>query len=265
MAEQKGSKGAGGPQLFVVSDRRNIEARAIAKRLEGFSSRAPELILVFGGDGTMLHAIRRHWRKGIPFLGINLGHRGFLMNDLKDTFFSAKFFRQKFIRRVSPLLEAEVTFPSGKRRRTFAFNDAYVQSELGKTGWFELAVDGEVRIPQLVGDGVLVATAAGSTAYAQSMGANPVPVGTNLLIVVGSNISQPPSWKSGANLSVDSVVEIRSRDSSGWRKVYGFTDGVALGEVVGMKVRASRTAEVELLFTPDHDLRKKLAAIQFPG
>ncbi len=264
MANKRGKR-ANNPDLLIVFDRRNVEAKAIAKRFGDFSSRTPKLVLVLGGDGTMLHAIRRHWRKGLPFLGVNLGHRGFLMNDIKDTFFSAKFFRQKFISRISPLLQVEVTYPSGKRRQAFAFNDANVQAELGKTGWFELKVDDEMRIPQLVGDGVLVATAAGSTAYARSMGANPVPVGTDLLIVVGSNIVEPQGWRSGANLPIDSVVEFRSRDGSGWRKIHGFTDGVGLGEVVGMKVHASRSAAVKLLFTPDHDLRKKLVTSQFPA
>ena len=252
------------PELLVVCDRRNAEAKALAKRFAEFASETPNLVVVLGGDGTMLHAIRRHWRRRLPFLGINLGHRGFLLNDVKDMLLPS-FLKQKFVVRTSPLLEVEATLPNGKRRRTFAFNDAYAQAEIGKTGWFELSVDGEVRVPRLVGDGVLVATAAGSTAYARSMGVNPVPVGTDLIIVVGSNIVEPLSWRNGANLPIDSMVEFRSRDGSGWRRVYGFTDGVGLGEVVGMKVRASRTAAVKLLFTPDHDLRKKLAAIQFPS
>ncbi|KKW22322.1 MAG: inorganic polyphosphate/ATP-NAD kinase [Parcubacteria group bacterium GW2011_GWB1_52_7] len=251
------------PKLLVVADPWNSDAKSLAKRFAHLESKRPDLIAVFGGDGTMLRAIRRYWRRKIPFVGVNLGHRGFLMSTVANV--TPEFFTGPFIRRVSPLLEVEVTKPNGAKRRTFAFNDAHVRARTPRAGWFEVEVDGEVRIPKLVADGVLVSTAAGSTAYATAMGAHPVPIGTEVLIVVGSNVAEPRSWKHGANLPLGSEVVFRTKDSGRWRKIYGVADSASLGEVVEMRIRSSKTAKVELLFTPDHDLARKLALLQFPS
>lgn len=251
------------PKLLIVTDPRNPEAKMFAKRFASFESQDPDMILVFGGDGTMLHAIRRYWRKKIPFLGINLGHRGFLMNTVSDI--THEFFTREFVTQTSSLLEVEVTKPNGKKYRSFAFNDAHVRVKSPRAGWFEVLVDGEVKIEKLIADGVLVSTAAGSTAYANSMGANPVPIGTEVLIVVGSNVSEPRGWTNGANLPLDSEIIFRTKDPSRFRKIYGVSDSTSLGEVVEMKIRSSKSARVQLLFIPNHDLRKKLTALQFPN
>src|SRR3989344_882800 len=251
------------PHLLIVADPMNSDAKSLAKRFAHLESNRPDLIAVFGGDGTMLRAIRRYWRRKIPFVGINLGHRGFLMSTVTSV--TPEFFAGQFIHCTSPLLEIEAVKPNGSMRRTFAFNDAHVRARSPRAGWFEVEVDGEVRIPKLVADGVLVSTAAGSTAYATAMGANPVPIGTEVLIAVGSNVAEPRGWKHGANLPLGSEIVFRTKDPSRWRKIYGVVDSVSLGEVVEMRIRSSKTAKVELLLTPDHDLARKLATLQFPN
>lgn len=253
------------PRLMVVPDQRNPAAVSLGASLGDLVVREhPNLVVVVGGDGTMLHAIQTHWRLRLPFFGVNTGHLGFLLNDVKDEV-SPAFFRRELLVRRSPLLYVVTRHPDGSSRAMLAFNDAWVQAQPGKVGWFEVTVDGETRIDRLVGDGVLVATAAGSTASARAMGANPVPAGTDILVVVGSNVAQPLNWRTGANVPLDSIVEFRNLDATGWRPVHGFVDGVDVGEVVTMTVRASRIAAAELAFTPDHDVRKKLALTQFPG
>lgn len=251
------------PKLLIVSDPWNSEARSLAKRFTRLEGKHPDLIAVFGGDGTMLRAIRRYWRRKIPFVGINLGHRGFLMNTVANV--TPEFFAGAFIRRTAPLLEVEVTKPDGTKRRAFAFNDAHVRAKPPRAGWFGVEVDGEIRIPKLVADGVLVATAAGSTAYASAMGANPVPIGTEMLVIVGSNVDEPRGWKHGANLPLRSEIVFRTKDPNRSRKIYGVADSTSLGEVIEMRIRSSAAAKAELLLMPDHDLARKLAALQFPG
>lgn len=249
------------PRFLIVRDSENPVSERMARSLGGYESEKPEAILVIGGDGMMLHAIRRYWRKRLPFVGLNAGHRGFLMNNSHS---ASKIFDHDLIVRSSPLLEVTATKPDGKTRTAYAFNDAHVRVKSPRAGWFEVVIDGEVRLPKLVADGVLVATAAGSTAYANSMGAHPVPVGTEVLIVVGSNVSEPASWRSGANVPLDSEIVVRNADSTRWRKIYGVADSANLGEVAEMRIRASEH-RVRILFTPDNDLRKKLAVLQFPA
>lgn len=249
------------PRLLIVANPRNRGATLLAKRLKPLASPTPNLIVVLGGDGTMLHAIRRHWTKRLPFLGLNRGHRGFLLNTVhrKPT---AAFFRQPFIVRTLPLLRVEVTTPQGDKRQTFAVNDAYLLAEAGKTGWFSARVDGRHRTDDIVGDGLLVATAAGSTAYARAMGAEPMPIGAPRLILIGSNIAHPVTWRRARRVLQSSIVTFSNRDRSGWRKTYGFADGVSLGEATKIVVRVAHPTGVSLLLTPDHHLQTQRAIVR---
>lgn len=249
------------PHFFV--DDRNPQAVKLARLLEGRFEEGPEnCILVIGGDGAMLHAIRNHWRQRLPFIGINAGHRGFLLNGA-EPFASGKWPDEPLMVRQAPLLYVEILPPGAKTwSGALAFNDAWVERQGSQTAWVEITINGEPRIPCLMGDGVLVATAAGSTAYARAMGATPVLFETPVLTLVGSNVMEPLHWKSVV-LSLDSVVDFRALDPVK-RPLAGFADGVPLGDVVRMRIRTSRIATAELAFLQKHDLAEKIAQIQFP-
>jgi NAD kinase len=146
--------------------------------------------------------------------------------------------------------------------KTLAFNDAWVERATGQAAWMEVNVNDQVRLPRLVADGILLSTAAGSTAYARAMGATPLLVETPALTLVGSNTMEPPNWTS-ALLSLDSQVELRTLDPDK-RPLMGFVDGIPQGRVEKMCVRVSRIAAVELAFCPGHDMAEKIAEIQFP-
>lgn len=249
------------PHFFV--DDRNPQAREMAAKFRGRFEEGPEnCVLVIGGDGAMLHAIRQHWRMRLPFIGINAGHRGFLLNGA-GPFQEKNWPELPLLVRQAPLLYVEVLPPGGRTwKSTLAFNDAWVERHSSQTAWIEVSLDGQPRIPCLLGDGVLLATAAGSTAYARAMGATPVLFGTPALILVGSNVMEPLHWKS-VMLALDSVVEFRSLDPVK-RPLQGFSDGIPLGDVMQMRIRTSRIASAELAFLQGHDLAEKIAEIQFP-
>lgn len=253
------------PRPFVIADENNKQAQEVKKMLRPLTEHKepPNVIVVVGGDGFMLNTIRHNWRKRLPFFGINTGHLGFLLNNIDDID-PAKLFDQELILRFSPLLYVEAQDAEGNTRKEVAFNDALVQAHPGRAGWFEISIDGEVRIKKMVADGALAATAAGSTAHARAMGANPVPVGSDIMVVIGSNVSYP-DWRGGANVPLDSRITFRNADNTGWRKVIGFADGVTLGEITEMNIRMSRIAAAELLFVPHHDIGEKLSRVQFPG
>ncbi len=118
-----------------------------------------------------------------------------------------------------------------------------------------------------VADGMLVSTAAGSTSYARAMGATPIPAGTHNLLVVGSNVFLPTGWKS-AQLDLHARVAIRSVDPTPpprKRPVYGFVDGIELGEMTQLTARLSNIAAVELAFLPGQGPRRKIHRFQFPS
>ncbi len=250
------------PSIELIVDENNNRAKPLIQKLRAYQSNRPNLLVVVGGDGVMLHAIRKHWRRRLPFLGLNVGTIGFLMNHVNVHRFG-KLFHQQFFLRQSPLLHVEVEREDGTRLEANAFNDAWVERKTGQAAWVRVSVNGVVRIPRLVGDGALVATAAGSTAYARAMGATPLHVDSPSLLLIGSNVYEPQGWRS-AHLPLSSVIEFRSAEPNK-RPLTGFIDGIPEGDVVRMKVRISRIAAPELLFLPGNEISEKLTKIQFPS
>jgi NAD kinase len=247
------------PKLEIVADAMNPTSQRVAALLKDQVAADPDLIVSIGGDGTMLRAIRSLWRRRRPFFGINTGGLGFLLNGREPIEFNATPLRMYHL----PLLRIECTFHDGSTVESFAFNDAWVERMSGQTAWVRILVNGEERVPRLVGDGVLVATAAGSSSYARAMGATPVPLNTDVLILAGSNVLKPVFWKP-VMLPLESEIVIETVDPVR-RPLTGNIDGITHEKpVVRMAVRTSRTAAVELAFTPLYDPVEKLRFVQFP-
>jgi NAD+ kinase len=246
------------PRLKLFFDERNPNAVELAAQLKHLESDNPELIITIGGDGTMLRAIRQFWRMRIPFFGLNKGHLGFLLNEPEQP----EFWLEDIAAYQLPLLLVEAENESGEIHRELAFNDTWVERETGQSAWLQVHINETERMAKVVADGMLVSTAAGSTSYARAMGATPVPFNTSVLILAGSNVLSPPFWRP-AVLPLDSRIQLTTLDPIK-RPLKCYIDGVAFGNVRTVKVRTSRTATVELAFTPGHDPTEKLALQQFP-
>ena len=246
------------PRVKIVADERNADATRLAEQFRQFESDSPDCIVVCGGDGTMLRAIRQHWRERVPFYGLNTGHLGFLLNTRDPV----RFWERPLKMYQLPLLWVALTRPDGAAEEALAFNDAWVERDTGQTAWIEVSVNGKTRMPRVVADGMLVATAAGSTSYARAMGATPLPFNAPLLTLAGSNVLKPEFWHP-AVLTNDSEVSVRNLDNAK-RPLQGFVDGVDFGRVESMTARVSHIAAVELLFAPAYDPVAKLAMLQFP-
>jgi NAD kinase len=247
------------PRLMIVADENNPRARSGAAYFRHLESSDPNIILVIGGDGTMLSAIRKHWQRRLPFLGLNAGNLGFLMNEaLPDDLTSTAFMIYRM-----PMLRVDTTHPNGTVSRGLAYGDAWVERDSGQAAWLRVDVDGQVQVPKVVGDGLLLATPSGSSAYARAMGATPVPLTAPVLTLAGSNVFRPRFWKPVA-LPDTAVVRITSLDETGKRPVRGFLDGHPLGWVKAIEMRVSPVAAVELAFTPQFDLSTRLLRSMFP-
>jgi nicotinate (nicotinamide) nucleotide adenylyltransferase len=253
----------GRPRIIIFADERNERARGWAEKLREFEcDESPTCIVALGGDGTMLRAIRAHWRRRLPFVGINAGHLGFLLNS-PESMFGSGFPPGDLIVRQLPMLYVELMKPDGSSETALAFNDAWVERETSQSAWVKVKVNDRTRIAKLVADGVLVSTAAGSTAYARSMGCAPLLADTPGWLLAGSNVMSPPNWKS-ALLSTESTVELSSVGGEK-RPLRAFVDGQDFGHVTGLCARQSRIAAVELGFCRQHDMAEKIAQIQFPA
>jgi NAD kinase len=247
------------PRLMIVFDEMNTKARALAERFRQYESPEPNAILVLGGDGKMLSAIRTHWRKRLPFLGLNAGTLGMLMNESLP----AELAGEELVVYRMAMLRVDTTAADGGPRRGVAFSDAWVERDSGQAAWLRIDVDGRTQVPKVVGDGLLVATPAGSSAYARAMGATPVPLTAPVLTLAGSNVFRPRFWKPVA-LPESAVVRLTSMDETGKRPVRAFLDGHLAGLVRAMEVRVSSVAAAELAFTPQFDLSSRLLRSLFP-
>jgi NAD+ kinase len=246
-------------RIMLDIDAMNSKAIERAEQLRPLQSKDPDLIVVLGGDGTMLRSIRKHWRRRLPFFGLNVGHVGHLLNDAESPFNGGA----DVLLYQLPLLWVEMERDDGSHVSGLAFNDVWVERATGQTAWFRVTVDDAVRLEKVVADGMLVSTAAGSTSYARAMGAPALPFHTPLLLLVGSNVFMPPSWKSAA-LRIESEVFVETPDPDR-RPLVGYIDGTPQGTVRSMRVRTSRIAAVELAFLNEYDPMEKLARIQFPS
>ncbi len=256
---------------LIVADPRSDEARTLAAGLRAHlgadapppgaptdEAAPPNLIVVIGGDGMMLRAIRSHWRLRVPFYGINTGHMGFLLNQRGPE----EFLGQELVVEQLPLLRVSVTRADGSDATALAFNDAWVERASGQTAWLGVRVNGKERLPKLIADGALIATAAGSTSYARAMGAHALPLNTPALLLVGSNVLRPAFWQPVV-LPLDARVSLTTLDPDK-RPLRAYIDGVPQGPVRRLEARVSRVAAAELAFAPLHHPAEKLAQIQFP-
>lgn len=254
------------------------EVKKIFESLEDTEN--PNIIFVIGGDGTMIRAIREHWRRHLPFFGINCGHLGFLHNELSaakvllgkkendnecENVEKIKCLNGSGFRAVVhylPLLRVECILNDDSVSSDICFNDTWLERASGQSAWVKVSVNDETKIEKMVGDGVLVSTAAGSTAYAQAMGCCPIPVGTPLLCLTGSNVSTPLGWRPAyLPLSCNVTFEGLNLEK---RPLKGFVDGVDLGLVKKMNVRTSNVGNCRLIFLEPITLLSKLSKLQFP-
>ena len=247
--------------FHLAADARNPKAASWGTRFEDSSKEMAkaDFISVIGGDGMMLRCIREHWRARLPFYGVNAGHMGFLLNHARNVF-ACEFPPADVIFRQLPMLYIEIERVDGTRYSTYGFNDAWVERSTSQSAWVEVSVNGVRRLPKLVSDGVLVATAAGSTAYARSMGAAPLLADTPAWLLVGS-MSWSHRLEECAALErlIGRNAESRSRPPPppglrGWQDQ---------GDVISMRARISKAAAAELVFNANHDMAEKIAAIQF--
>lgn len=246
-------------RLKIVPADKSEKALRFAEPFRKYESSDPTHVLVLGGDGTMLQAIRDHWRLRLPFLGLNAGTLGFLMNeslppDLEGT---------EIVLYRMPMMRVDAELPDGKRVESLAFADAWVERDSGQAAWLKIDVDGKTQVPRVVGDGLLVSTPAGSSAYARAMGATSVPLTAPVFTLAGSNVFRPRFWKPVA-LPETTRVGLTSLDFNGKRPIRGFIDGQPIGQVKAMHVRVSSVAMVELGFTPEFDLSARLLRSMFP-
>lgn len=218
-----------------------------------------EVLVVMGGDGTMLHSLHSFIKDDLPIYGINLGTLGFLLNehrkkDLPERIAAARKYT------IYPL-RMDATDKHGKVYTELAFNEVSLLRETHNTAKMMIFVNDEVRLPLLVCDGIMLSTPVGSTAYNSSASGPIVPLGANVLPMTPISAFRPRRWP-GALIPNTSRVRfeiIRPNE----RPVSASADYKEIRDVVTVDVREYREISKTLLFDPDNHLEERIFQEQF--
>jgi len=218
-----------------------------------------DIIVVLGGDGTMLQALHTYQGLDKPVYGMNFGSVGFLMNPYREE--DLVTLLKKAGKVVIHPLKMHAIDKHGKAHEAVAFNEVSLLRETRQTARLKITVDDVVRIPELVCDGILLATPAGSTAYNLSAQGPILPLSANVLALTPISAFRPRRWK-GALIPCDLKVRIESLDDDK-RPVSATADSLEFRDVLSLDIHQSKSINRTLLFDPDHHLEERILKEQF--
>ncbi|MBB5687224.1 NAD kinase [Sphingobium boeckii] len=220
-----------------------------------------DMIVVLGGDGFMLqtlHAMLER-RRIVPVFGMNLGTVGFLMNEWNPELLDARLARSRTFS-VTPL-RMDVETIEGKSYSLPAINEVSLLRETRQTSKIEVKVNDNIVLPELVCDGVLVATPAGSTAYNFSAQGPILPLGSAMLALTPISPFRPRRWR-GAILPEKTRFGFRVLNPEK-RPISAVADQREIRDVVKVDVAIDRSCTLSLMFDPEHALDDRIAMEQF--
>jgi NAD+ kinase len=251
------------PRRVAILAGQSTEAQkaraALVARYGSAAEEEADMVVALGGDGFMLETLHRFLRRGLPVYGMNRGSVGFLMNDYREDDLPARLaaaqtaivhpLRMVALRDNAPTVEA------------LAINEVSLLRESRQAAKIRILVDGKARLPELICDGILVSTPAGSTAYNLSAHGPIVPLSANLLPLTPISAFRPRRWR-GALLPSDATVvfDILEPDK---RPVAAVADYTEVRDVTRVEVREARDVSLTLMFDPDHGLSERIIAEQF--
>jgi NAD+ kinase len=246
---------------FVSNGTTEAEA-AVARLRERYGEAGVEgasVIVALGGDGLMLQTLHRVMSRPVPVYGMNFGSVGFLMNEFAVDGLTERLAAAKPTA-IYPLT-MDVVDADGARHQALALNEVSLFRATYQAVKVEIIVDGKPRLEELICDGVLLSTPAGSTAYNLSAHGPILPIDAPLLALTPISPFRPRRWR-GAILNNRAVVTFRMRET-GKRPTNAVADNVEFRNVVEVTVREDRANRVTLLFDPGTGLEERVLSEQF--
>lgn len=250
------------PRIAIVSSTVPAAQAAREALLQRYSEVPPEdadVIIALGGDGLMLRTLHRYMFLGKPVFGMNCGSVGFLMNRLGTNDLPQRLSRAHSVA-VKPLHMTAHT-ASGQVREARAINEVSLLRETRQTARIRIRVDGVVRLDELVADGVLVATPAGSTSYNLSADGPILPLRAGVLALTPIAAFRPRRWR-GAVLHNTAHVEFEILEAVK-RPVSAVADFTEVRDVRHVSIREDSERALSLLFDPEHNLEERIVKEQF--
>lgn len=218
-----------------------------------------DIIVALGGDGTLLDAMHNFHGLRKPIYGMNRGSVGFLMNPYRPDDLPDLLARAQGVE-LHPLRMSALT-RDGRSIDAIAFNEVSLLREERHAAKISVSVDGIERLPEVICDGILIATPAGSTAYNLSAHGPIIPLSANVLALTPISAFRPRRWR-GALLPHTAQVRFDIREADK-RPVSAAADSTEVRDVIQVDVRESRSIAVTLLFDPGHNLDERILKEQF--
>ena len=246
---------------FVASA--SEEAEAAKRRLSHMYGSSPpdmaDVIVALGGDGFMLTALHRFMNTGKPIYGMHRGTVGFLMNEFRLDGLMERLERAD-VTRIRPLLMT-TTGRGGEVGEARAFNEVALWRQTYQATKLRISIDGRTRMDELVCDGLIVATPAGSTAYNFSAHGPIIPLGAPLLALTPISPFRPRRWR-GALVPDHAEIVLEALDTAK-RPVGAAADHTEIRDISRVVVRQDRTSESLLMFDSEHNWEERILAEQF--
>ena len=246
---------------FLASRTPEVQPQLAA--LEARYGNAPpgeaDIIVPLGGDGFMLQTLHRYLSLGKPIYGMRAGSVGFLLNQLEVENLHERLAKAEAT--TFKPLEMIATTDGGGSVGALAFNEVSLLRQTKQAAKIRVYLNGTARLDELVCDGVLVSTPAGSTAYNLSAHGPILPLGSAVLAMTPISPFRPRRWR-GAILPKTAIVRFDVLETDK-RPVMADADGRSFRDVVSVEIRSEPAVRHRILFDPGHGLEERLTHEQF--
>ena len=225
----------------------------------GDSDEDASVIVALGGDGFMLQTLHHYLGRNVPIYGMNFGSTGFLMNEYREADLPQRL-EAASPARIHPLL-MRAESRNNAVVEALAFNEVSLLRETRQTAKLRISLDGKLRLNELICDGILVSTPAGSTAYNLSAHGPILPIDAALLAMTPLSPFRPRRWR-GALLPRQAKVRIDILEPAK-RPVSATADSFEVREVSAVDIAEDRSTSMTMLFDAGHSLDERVLAEQF--
>lgn len=250
------------PKMCVLGSRSPVAQESVGVLRERYGHVAPEeadVIVALGGDGFMLQTLHAFMDMSKPVYGMNRGSVGFLMNDyaedgLPELLANARQATANPLRMVA-------TDAMERRHTELAINEVALFRQTHQAAKIRILIDGEAQMEELICDGIMTATPAGSTAYNLSANGPILPIRSKLMALTPISAFRPRRWR-GALLPWEAHVEFQILEQQK-RPVSATADQAEVRDVQRVEIQAASEIELKLLYNPGHGLEERLLREQF--
>jgi len=239
--------------IFDKTLKSQILKRKLLKNFKNNLIKNSKVIIIAGGDGFMLNTLKKFAKFNLPFYGINCGTFGFLMNKFSSIDLEKKILKAKKTT-INPL--EIVSYNKKSKKKIIAINEVSLFRQSRQTASLRLQIAKKIIIKKLIGDGVLISTPAGSTAYNLSVHGPILSLNSGKLAITPISPFRPRRWK-GKVVSNNSKIKIINLDPLK-RPIAAVADNVELRNIESIIIKVNKKLNLNLLHDPERSLVKRI-------